>query len=295
MNTMKLPIKGMHCRSCELLLEQKLGGVRHVSAVKVSQAKAEADIAYEGQAPSRADLERAVKEAGYAVGSVESVPWLSGSFADYRELGIAAVILLVLYGAGSAFGLTDISAASNGVTYSFALVIGLVAGVSTCMAIVGGLVLAISARHAELHPEATAWQKFRPHLYFNLGRIAGYGVLGGALGALGSVFRLSSTVQSLLAIVIGVVMVLLGLKLTGISPRLSQTSLTLPSWIAKALGVSAHPTEYSPRTAVTTGVLTFFLPCGFTQAMQIAAIGSGSDVTGGFIMALFALGNAPAL
>jgi hypothetical protein len=43
------------------------------------------------------------------------------------------------------------------------------------------------------------------------------------------------------------------------------------------------------------GGLTFFLPCGFTQAMQIYALSSGNFWSGALIMALFALGTAPAL
>jgi uncharacterized protein len=44
-----------------------------------------------------------------------------------------------------------------------------------------------------------------------------------------------------------------------------------------------------------TGALTFFLPCGFTQAMQLAAVASGSFVSGGAIMFMFALGTTPGL
>jgi len=43
------------------------------------------------------------------------------------------------------------------------------------------------------------------------------------------------------------------------------------------------------------GALTFFLPCGFTQAMQIYAISTGSFVQGAMIMGLFAIGTAPGL
>jgi len=43
------------------------------------------------------------------------------------------------------------------------------------------------------------------------------------------------------------------------------------------------------------GALTFFLPCGFTQSMQVAAMGSGSFLTGGLIMAVFAIGTTPVL
>ena len=53
--------------------------------------------------------------------------------------------------------------------------------------------------------------------------------------------------------------------------------------------------EYSHIGAVTAGALTFFLPCGFTQAMQVAAVGSGSFLRGGLIMGAFALGTIPGL
>ncbi|MCB9805300.1 cupredoxin domain-containing protein [Candidatus Peribacteria bacterium] len=44
-----------------------------------------------------------------------------------------------------------------------------------------------------------------------------------------------------------------------------------------------------------TGMATFFLPCGFTLAMQMYAISTGSFITGALAMALFALGTAPGL
>lgn len=43
------------------------------------------------------------------------------------------------------------------------------------------------------------------------------------------------------------------------------------------------------------GSLTFFLPCGFTQAMQLFAISSGSALTGALTMGIFALGTTPGL
>ena len=43
------------------------------------------------------------------------------------------------------------------------------------------------------------------------------------------------------------------------------------------------------------GALTFFLPCGFTQIAQMAAVASGGPLLGASIMAAFALGTAPGL
>jgi hypothetical protein len=43
------------------------------------------------------------------------------------------------------------------------------------------------------------------------------------------------------------------------------------------------------------GVLTFFLPCGFTLSMQLIAINTNSFSQWGLVMALFALWTAPVL
>ncbi len=48
-------------------------------------------------------------------------------------------------------------------------------------------------------------------------------------------------------------------------------------------------------TPVLVGVATFFLPCGFTQSMQIYALSTESFWTGAFTMSAFALGTLPVL
>jgi sulfite exporter TauE/SafE len=155
--------------------------------------------------------------------------------------------------------------------------------------------LGISARHAELHPEASPMQKFRPHLFFNLGRIGGYAILGGALGSLGGAVQLSSGILGLLTIVVGLVMLALGLKLIGIFPRLENGALSLPKGISRFFGSNNKNKEYSHFGSSLTGALTFFLPCGFTQAMQLYAVSTGSFTQGALIMGVFALGTAPGL
>jgi len=89
------------------------------------------------------------------------------------------------------------------------------------------------------------------------------------------------------------VMVSLGLKLTELFPRVGSL-LALPSGIARTLGITRNH-EYSHGRAMLTGALTFFLPCGFTQAMQLVAVTSGDATRGTLIMGAFAIGTAPGL
>lgn len=298
-STITVPISGMHCRSCEILIEEKLKEIPEVTRADVNYRKGTADIFYDSQKPNREEVETAIREAGYAIGVVGKKPFFSRNISDYQDLGIAALAFLLLFVVARNLGLTNLSFApsfsSGATTPAVIFLVGLTAGLSTCMALVGGLVLGIAARHAEKHPEATALQKFRPHLFFNLGRIASYAVLGGLLGALGSFLTLSGTPLGMLTIFIGIVMLFLGLKLIGIFPRLEDVSFTLPKSVSRWFGSDHKTREYSHGNSAMLGALTFLLPCGFTQSMQLLAIGSGSFVSGAFIMGLFALGTTPGL
>ena len=53
--------------------------------------------------------------------------------------------------------------------------------------------------------------------------------------------------------------------------------------------------EYSDKNSALLGASTFFLPCGFTQAMQLYAISTGSPIQGALTMGVFALGTTPGL
>ncbi len=67
----------------------------------------------------------------------------------------------------------------------------------------------------------------------------------------------------------------------------------MPKFIAKhAHGVSKLNHTLTP---LLVGVATFFLPCGFTQSMQLYTLSTGSFLNGGLTMLAFALGTLPVL
>ena len=290
-----VPIKGMHCRSCEILIEGVLKTVPGISKVQVNYKTGTAQLSYEKDIPASDAVRRAVKDAGYDIGHKEKLSWISKDQNDYLNLLKGAGILLLLYYIVKGTGLLSLVVDTQSTSLFVVLLVGLVAGISTCMALVGGLVLSLSARHAELHPELSAKQKFVPHLYFNFGRILGFAFLGGVIGALGSVVRPSAGVLGMMTMIVGGVMIFLGLKLIEIFPALKDKSISLPKGISNFFGLNKEQKEYSHKSSVVTGALTFFLPCGFTQAMQIFAVSSGSFLKGALIMGLFALGTAPGL
>jgi hypothetical protein len=91
-------------------------------------------------------------------------------------------------------------------------------------------------------------------------------------------------------------MTVLGVRLTGLSPRLAGWSPTLPGTLGARLGLDGSSVStYSDARAAALGAASFFLPCGFTQAVQVYALSTGSPLVAGGIMAVFALGTVPGL
>ena len=297
MKEIEIPIKGMHCRSCELLVTEKLEKLPGVKKVRVSFVTKKAHLYYEKYMPTSRAISAAIDDAGYSVG-YDKKPTLTKDSKVYTDVIIGMIIVSIIVAVLTGLGINKISninttGMSDGV---IALVLGLTAGFSTCMALIGGLILSISSKFAEKHPTATTLQKFRPHLFFNLGRILSFIILGGLIGILGSAFSVQGKLLGLLTIGIGLVMGLLGLQLTELFPKLSSLSFSLPSGISRILGIKKHgEREYSHKNSMLIGASTFFLPCGFTQAMQLFAISTGSWYQGAIIMGAFAIGTAPGL
>ncbi|MBP9751351.1 MAG: sulfite exporter TauE/SafE family protein [Candidatus Moranbacteria bacterium] len=293
-----VPIKGMHCASCELLIEEELKDLSGVEKVEVDHARGRATVFFRGASPTDDSIAEAVRQAGYEVGEKGRTAWFSRNSSAYFETLIALFVVGTLYFIGRSQGIFSISLGATDRLGSlpFVFVVGLTAGISTCMAIVGGLVLAVSARFSELHPQAGARKKFVPHFFFNIGRIVGFAVFGGLLGLLGSTMQPSSFLVGVLTTFVAVVMVVIGLQLLELFPALSVWKLTLPKSIAKILGVQVHSRkEYSHSRAAFLGAITFFLPCGFTQAVQLFVVTQGNMVLGALTMGVFALGTAPGL
>lgn len=297
--TTTVQVAGMTCRSCEARIERHVRAVPNVERVSASAARGRVEIAHSGPLSARR-VEAAINAAGYELGRT---PWLTRDPEAWITAAAAIVALVAFALVAGQLGLTDLTSrignlASGGILV--ALLLGLAAGVSTCMALVGGLILALSASFEarlrdddELRSRASAIQ---PTLAFVSGRILGYALFGAVLGGLGASVALPTQLVGALMIVVAIVMTILGARLTGISPRMAAWSPTLPPALSRRLGLETSAGgAYSDSRAIVLGALSFFLPCGFTQAVQIYALSTGSPLTAGAIMAAFAFGTAPGL
>jgi sulfite exporter TauE/SafE len=168
-----------------------------------------------------------------------------------------------------------------------AFLIGVAASVSSCLAVVGGLVLSLSAGVAKIGGSV------RSVSMFHIGRLAGFLILGALLGLLGQVVSISPVAFLVLTIITSIAMILVATGLLGLGHYVAKVVPSVPISLSRAV-VNAGK-KGGIAAPILLGFATFFLPCGFTQSVQVAALSTGSVLNAGVILLFFALGTFPML
>lgn len=281
-------VTGMHCKACTLLIEDELGKADGVSSVRANLASNSVEIEGTFGTTSAEDIARLLSQPitahGYGL-SVEK-PDLGTHISDFTYAVPVALGFMVLFILLQKTGIVHLVGGGE-LGYGAIFTIGVIASLSSCMAVVGGLLLSMSANFAK------AGDAVRPQTLFHVGRLVSFFVLGGVIGILGQAFTLSTSMTFMLNLLIGIVMLILGVNLLDIFHGARKFQLSMPAFVGR------HVQELSRAnhtlTPLLVGIATFFLPCGFTQSMQLYTLTAGSFLAGALTMLVFALGTLPVL
>ena len=284
MQNYTLHVSGTHCASCKILIEDILGDQDIVKGVHVNLKK---EIVYIDTDSNSSPEELAslltekIKSHGYTLSVEKVIKEKQSDEIIWKAIPIG-LVFLVLFFILQKSGILNLGIGGK-TTPATSFIIGLIASVSSCLAIVGGLVLSLSAKISQDNVSDT-----KTFALFHIGRIGSFALLGGVLGLIGNAIGISFTFTAILGIIASLVMLFLGLNLVG---EKKKNKITLPSGIFNFFRKIEHKTF----TPLIIGFGTFFLPCGFTQSMQVVALSSGSFISGMMIMLAFALGTLPVL
>jgi uncharacterized protein len=286
-------IAGMTCASCEILITDSLKEIDSVKYVKISHRHGKAELGHGGEKLPIKDVIEKIKDLGYEA-SLEPIKHkkvkVSAEQWFYSVLLIAGLYLAYRY--LQWIGLLNwIEADTSDINYGAAFIIGIVASLSSCLVVVGAVVMSFASKY---QAHGSFYQRnLKPHLLFHIGRLATFFLLGGVLGLIGSWFTISDIFMSWFTVFIAIVLLWMALNILGFVPSMTTLGIRMPkrsmgAW--KRLQRSEHA-----LAPVVLGSFTFFLPCGFTQSMQLFAMSSGDFMTGGLTLFLFALGTSPVL
>lgn len=173
--------------------------------------------------------------------------------------------------------------------------IGLLGGVH-CAGMCGGIVSALSLQMPGKSGGGPGWTI---HLAYNLGRISSYAVVGAVMGALGSLGLLLNNalpVQLILYAAANLMMIALGLYLTGITGALAFTERA-GQWLWRRIQPATQ--HFLPVRGVAQafplGLLWGWLPCGLVYSVLAMALLTGSALRGAATLLAFGLGTLPNL
>jgi sulfite exporter TauE/SafE len=187
-----------------------------------------------------------------------------------------------------------------GPDYLLAFTTGVLGGLGHCTGMCGPLVASYTLAGAS-HGAGSFLGRLTPHLLYNLGRITTYALIGALMGLSGSFVNVAgglAGLQNVVAVAAGVMMIFMGLSITGIRVGTGWRGGT--GWIekhnlpvlllAQRVRASSSAFRYYPL-----GVVLGLLPCGLSYTVFIASAGTGKTASGMLTALFFGAGTLPAL
>ncbi|AWK52828.1 heavy metal transport/detoxification protein [Clostridium beijerinckii] len=268
-----IKVYDMTCISCENRVERALKKVDGVINAMASYSNQQVTVEYNNEICTKEQLNEAINKAGYSTKNSSNIKF-AGFFI------VVAAILLI----GNSTSGFDMSAKLNNASYMVLFIVGMLTSIH-CVGMCGGIMLTQSlSKDSIVIENQNKFKTLMPAILYNAGRVTSYTIIGGIVGALGSVLSLSLNVKAGLQIFAGLFMVIMGLNMAGFS-AFRKFNIKLP-W-------SSCKVKNKPKAPFLVGMLNGLMPCGPLQTMQLYALGTGSAAAGALSMFIFSLGTVP--
>ena len=274
-------ISGMHCPHCETAILRAVRDMKGIENPRADYRAGTLSALWDDTVLPEAALRDRIAEAGYTfVGQRQAMPVWHRVVCPLAVLTVLATLFILVSLSPLRGLLSRFPTAKAGIGLGALFMVGLLTSLH-CVAMCGGINLAQSAASAQAGRRVSA-----SNIQYNLGRLVSYTIVGGIIGAIGSVFKLSNTTQATIQLVAAIFMVLMALNLLDIG-GLRSVVPTLP------IGLRTKLMGKGSRSSLYIGLLNGLMPCGPLQAMQLCALSTGSVIMGVLSMFCFCLGTVP--
>ncbi len=289
-----LNVEGMTCVGCENKIESKLKKTDGVIISRASYNNGTLKLTYDKNIISLKKIKRIIEQLDYKI--VDSKDLKNISKDDTLDkildaLTIAAVLYFI-YHFALRFGLLNVfnnfPQAQVGMSYGVLFIVGIFTSIH-CVSMCGGINLSQSLSNPDASNSKITFSSLKPSFLYNSGRVVSYTIIGGIVGALGSVVSFSGSAKGIVAILAGGFMVIMGINMLNIFPWLKKLNPRLP----KFLGALVSHEKHRKHSQFYIGLLNGLMPCGPLQAMQLYALSTGDPIKGALSMLFFSLGTTP--
>lgn len=285
MTTQRIRTLNMVCASCEKRIVNGLLAQEGILSGSANYATGIVSVTFEETAISLERILEFLEELHYPAISAETAKKESKVKQWIRALLILAAVVAGYFVLEQAGVFTMFPMADQNTALPVLFVIGLLTSLH-CIAMCGGINLSQCASVPAA--ECRKYQKLLPGLLYNCGRVISYTLIGGIVGAIGSVITPTGGLRGIVAVVAGVFMLIMGLNMLNFFPFLRKLMPKMPKFITKKVD---H--DKVGKGPLIVGLLNGLMPCGPLQSMQLYALSTGSFLTGALSMFLFSLGTVP--
>lgn len=297
-----LQIEGMTCTSCEMRIENALKKLDGIIDGKAIFSSSNVYITFDANVIGLGEIIETIEKLDYKVRNKPQEQLASSSregkgtengkvpgdrMSINQLLGIGIIIFALFVIIKNTVGFNFVPQVNQSMGYGILFVVGLLTSLH-CIAMCGGINLSQCISYKTAVDDSNKLSKIKPSLLYNGGRVISYTIIGGMVGALGSVISFSGAAKGIVAIISGLFMVIMGLNMLNIFPWLRKLNPRMPKIFGNR--IYNNNEKYGP---FYVGLLNGLMPCGPLQAMQIYALGTGSFAAGAISMFLFSLGTVP--
>ena len=282
----KINAKGMHCTSCEVLLEKHIKKLKGVADAKFDYPTQTGEIIYDPKKIHKNQIIKAVESKGYDCSHADNNnPYV----ITPKTLGIAfgtlglLIIGYFLLKFSDSIKLPEIS---QNMGYGLLFVVGLLTGFH-CVSMCGGFVVSYTTKDAK-----EGRSSYKSHLMYGTGKLISYTVIGAAFGLIGSIIAFTPFMRGVAGIIAGLFLVIFGLNMLNVIPYLRKIRIRTPRFVSRFVGKESRKHSSPLIIGLLNGLM---IACGPLQAIYIMAAGTGSMIEGAKLLFVFALGTLPVM
>ena len=172
-------------------------------------------------------------------------------------------------------------------SYWLAFMTGIL-GSGHCLGMCGGLVSSFFMRLGA--------RTYAPYLAYHAARVTIYGLIGLTAASLGAVLvqtGIFGQAQGILEIAAGLVVILLGLDMLGLSPVRNKLRFAPLAWLHRQFSAAAR--RGPVIGASIGGAINGLMPCSMTMALAVQATTASSPAEGGLLLLAFGAGTLPSM
>ena len=296
-NKEQFKAKGMHCPSCETLIEKQVNKIKGVKHVKADYVTETVEVVFDSKITNLKEIYETIEKKGYDCQLlIKRIPLKGKKKEDsdhyninLKWLGIVFGLIGLLVGGYFIFRIAEgiaIPTISQNMGYGLLFIVGLLTGFH-CISMCGGFVVSYTARAAQ-----EGRSPYKSHLMYGVGKVISYTVIGAAFGLLGSIITFTPLMRGIAGLLAGLFLIIFGLNMLNLFPWLRKIRIKSPKFVNKFVGSEVNKHSSPLIIGLLTGLM---IACGPLQAIYIMAAGTGSVVEGARLLLVFALGTLPVM